>query len=165
MEETKAGGSWLELVKFIIITVVIVVPIRVYVAQPFIVSGSSMLPTFIDGDYLIVDELSYHFEAPARNDVIVFHYPKDESKFFIKRIIGLPSETINQATGRPASAGAPGSLTLASDEYFVMGDNRSASSDSRVWGPVKYREIQGRVLIRLLPVSHFSLWPGSLAAN
>ena len=87
----KSDFIW-ETVKFAIFALVIVLPIRIYIAQPFIVSGSSMDPTFDNGHYLIVDQLSYRFEKPKRGEVIIFKYPNDPSKFFIKRIIGLPGE-------------------------------------------------------------------------
>src|SRR3972149_7285428 len=83
-----------ELLQFAIIALLIVVPIRAFVAQPFIVSGSSMYPTFEDGNSLIGDGISYRFEKPARGDVIIFRFPKDRKKFFIKRIIGLPGESL-----------------------------------------------------------------------
>jgi signal peptidase I len=84
----------IEFVKFAIIALIIVVPIRMFIAQPFIVSGSSMFPTFHDGEYLIIDELSYNLGEPHRQDVVVFRYPKNPKKYFIKRVIGLPNETI-----------------------------------------------------------------------
>ena len=127
-----------EFFKFAALAVIIVAPIRLWIAQPFIVSGSSMVPTFHDGDYLIINEIGYRFEEPAHEDVVVFHYPKNPSQFYIKRIIGLPGETIN-------------GTTLEEDEYYVMGDNRNASSDSRYWGPVKRNLIIGRAFIRLWP--------------
>ena len=82
-------GFFSELIRFALIALCIVLPIRLYIAQPFIVSGSSMDPTFVNGEYLIVDELTYHFENPERGEVIIFKFPQDTSKFFIKRIIGL----------------------------------------------------------------------------
>ena len=99
-----------------------------------------MVPTFHNGDYLIIDELSYEIRKPERGEVIVFHYPKNPSEFFIKRVAGLPGETIN-------------GITLANDEYYVLGDNTLASSDSRYWGPVKSNLIVGRAFVRLWPVS------------
>src|SRR3990167_2019370 len=87
--------SFLELIRFAVIAVAIVIPIRLYIAQPFIVSGSSMVPTFENSEYLIVDEISYRLGDPERFDVVVFKYPRDTSKFFIKRIIGLPNETVD----------------------------------------------------------------------
>ena len=98
MEEEKpkqSGNSFWELVRFAIIAIAIVLPIRIFIAHPFVVSGSSMVPTFKDGQYLIVDEISYRLGTPERGDVVIFRYPKDPSKFFIKRIIGLPNETVD----------------------------------------------------------------------
>ena len=133
-----------EFFKFAVIAFIIVMPIRLWIAQPFIVRGSSMVPTFQDGDYLIVDEVSYHFSSPQRGDVIIFRYPLNPSQFFIKRIEGLPGETI-------------GGVTLTGNEYYVLGDNRPASSDSRYWGPVKSNLIVGRALLRLWPVSSLGI--------
>jgi len=140
----KSGSSakseiW-EFVKFAVISIIIVIPIRIWIAQPFIVHGSSMVPNFENGDYLIVDEVSYQFRQPQRGEVIIFRYPKDPSQFFIKRVAGLPGENI-------------GNITLANDEYFVLGDNTLASSDSRFWGPVKSNLIIGRAILRLWPLA------------
>ncbi len=174
------GQSFWELVRFAIIAVIIVIPIRVFIAQPFIVSGSSMVPTFQDGQYLVVDEISYRLESPKRDDVIVFRYPKDTKKFFIKRIIGLPNETvnikgndvtiINKEHPEGFKLDQPfventsyndSSYTLKDNEYFVMGDNRSASADSRYWGPVPRNLFIGRVLVRLLPLNKVGVLPGN----
>lgn len=179
----KEGGKkefW-ELFRFAIIAVLIVIPIRVFVAQPFIVSGLSMYPTFNNAQYLVVDELSYRFESPERDDVIVFRYPLDTTKFFIKRIIGLPGETVDIKNGdqititnkdnpqgfllsepfvQNESTTGDTHIVLADDQYFVMGDNRTASSDSRYWGPVPRNLIIGRVFLRLLPFNEIGIWPG-----
>ena len=176
--QKKKEGFW-DLIKFAILAILIVVPIRAFVAQPFIVSGSSMIPTFKNSDYLIVDEISYKFEAPKRGDVIVFKWPKDTSKYFIKRIIGLPGETvkikgslvtiINKDNPNGLVLGEPYvenksdntlEITLPDDQYFVMGDNRSGSSDSRAWGNLPSDLIVGRALVRLFPVNKISLLPG-----
>ena len=181
-EKVEKKESFLkEIVKFAIIALVIIVPIRAYVAEPFIVSGLSMYPTFNDGQYLIVDELTYDFNAPQRGDVVIFRYPKDTSVFFIKRIIGLPGETVSSTDGvititnsthpngivlnEPYIAADHRSYddfktTLGPTEYFVMGDNRSQSSDSRVWGPVEKSLLIGRPFVRLLPPSSISILPG-----
>ena len=170
-------GAW-ELAKFIIITLLIVVPVRAYIAQPFIVSGVSMVPTFEDGQYLIVDELSYHLREPRRGEVVVFRYPLDEKKFFIKRLIGLPGETLliksdgvylNTDQGEsklsepyaPNFSTAPTTITLGDKEYFVMADNRPQSLDSRAWGPVSKKLLTGRVLLRLFPLDEIDLLPGA----
>ncbi len=170
-----------EVFKFSLLALLIVVPFRWFVAQPFIVSGSSMSPTFETGQYLIVDQLTYRFAPPQRGDVVVFRFPNDPSKFFIKRIIGLPNETVELANGTtniidPSTHTALHldenyvktghtddhlTITLSSNEFFVMGDNRPASSDSRVWGPVPRKNLVGRVLIRLLPPKEFGLFPGA----
>ncbi len=168
-----------EIVRFAILALIIVVPIRMYIASPFIVSGSSMSPTFETGHYLIVDQISYRFDEPKRGDVIIFKYPNDTAKFFIKRIIGLPGETVDLRNGTTVikNENFPGgftidepyvkfkkndtmSITLADDEYFVMGDNRKASSDSRVWGPLNEDFIKGESLMRLLPITLIDTYPG-----
>ena len=181
IEEKKKGwwhSTW-EMIRFAVLALVIVIPIRMFVAQPFIVSGLSMFPTFNNSEYLIVDEISYRFHEPTRGDVIIFRYPKDTSKFFIKRIIGLPNETVVisgndvtiKNTTHPEGFTIPQPYVvntanntlekvLGPDEYFVMGDNRSASSDSRYWGPVPRKNIVGRAYIRLLPFSSAKVFPG-----
>ncbi len=183
MEEEKpkqSGNSFWELVRFAIIAIAIVLPIRIFIAQPFVVSGSSMVPTFQDGQYLIVDEISYRLGTPERGDVVIFRYPKDPSKFFIKRIIGLPNETVdvdgNEITitsdvhpdGMKLSqpylrtvSNTHDHMVLGSDEYFVMGDNRPGSSDSRVWGAVDRKFIIGKAFLRLLPIGEIKLMPGA----
>ena len=181
-EEPKGDNFLTEIFKFAIIALVIVVPFRVFIAQPFIVSGASMSPTFETSQYLIVDQLGYRLEEPERGDVVIFKFPEDTSKFFIKRIIGLPGETIelkgtdtiikNEAEGTQINLDEPYlkdanrkedflTLKLKRDEYFVMGDNRAASSDSRIWGPVPRDMIVGRAFMRLLPVSTIGLYPGA----
>jgi len=153
-----------------IITLIIVLPFRVYVARPFIVNGSSMYPTFETGQYLIVDQITYNFSKPARGDVIVFHFPKNTKRFFIKRIIGLPGESI-EIDGEKVYITPTGGKKflleepyikfgkenhlfkeLGETEYFVMGDNRADSLDSRVWGAVGKEYLVGRALFRLLPI-------------
>lgn len=181
MDQIKSKGkAFWELVRFALIALVIVIPIRVFVAEPFIVSGLSMFPTFNNGDYLIIDKISYELGSPQRDDVVVFRYPGDTTKFFIKRIIGLPNETVdikgNDVTITNAAhttgfkldqpfvenqANNDTHFVLGSDEYFVMGDNRSASSDSRYWGAVKRNLLQGKAFVRLLPVTKIDFWPGA----
>ncbi len=169
-----------EILTFVILAVLIVLPIRLFVAQPFVVEGESMHPTFENGDYLIVDELTYRFESPKRGDVIVFRYPGDPSIFYIKRIVALPGESVSISHGVVSITKTDGTkLTLTepyvvaedasysatthlgNDQYFVMGDNRPNSSDSRVWGPLPANDIVGRPAVRLLPPSMASIFPGS----
>jgi signal peptidase I len=178
VQKSKKDSFW-ELARFALIAVIIVLPIRIFIAQPFIVSGASMDPTFHDGDYLIIDEISYIISEPKRNEVVVFKYPNDKKKFFIKRVIGLPGETVDvkgsvvKITNEEHKQGfeldqeyvkntsnTEGHYVLKDDEYFVMGDNRIASSDSRYWGPVKRDLIVGKALLRLLPISKIEFKPG-----
>ena len=176
--DRDSGSLIKDFLRFTIIALIIVIPIRVYIAQPFIVSGASMFPTFETGDYLIVDQLSYSFDDPVRGDVIIFRYPEDTTKFFIKRIIGLPGEIIEIEGTIVYIVGEDGkkhTLTepyitlqreefiekkLANDEYFVMGDNRLASLDSRNWGPLKKEFIIGKSFLRLLPFNDIGYIPG-----
>lgn len=181
VKKTGAQSFW-ELVRFALIALVIVVPIRVFVAEPFVVSGASMVPTFSNGDYLIVDKISYELGSPKRYDVVVFRYPGNQTKFFIKRVIGLPNETVEVKSSENQVmiinkehpdgfkldqffvkniGGIDARVTLKNDEYFVMGDNRSGSSDSRAWGPVKRNLLTGRAFLRLLPVSKIDVLPGN----
>lgn len=181
MPKEKSENFFTELLKFALIALVVVIPVRLFIAQPFIVSGASMVPTFLNGQYLIVDELSYRFESPKRGDVIIFRYPKDTSQFFIKRIVGLPGETVIVA-GDTVSVqktngetlmldesyvvnqgnGANHTYTVPENEYFVLGDNRPESSDSRTWGFVPSKNIVGRAFLRLLPVQTMNIFPGSV---
>lgn len=182
LSEGKKGNFFKEIFKFALLAAVIVLPIRLFIAQPFVVSGASMHPTFETGQYLIVDQISYRFENPKRGDVIILRYPLEPKKFFIKRIIGLPSETINFQNGQisitdkdgvktliteesyinqRAIGGNQSPATLKDDEYFVLGDNRAESSDSRIWGPVKSSLIIGKPFLRLSPISKIGLFPGA----
>ena len=162
-----------EVAKIVILALLIVIPIRYFVFQPFIVKGLSMTPAFHDGDYLIVDEFSYHFGEPERGEVVVFKYPRDPSQRFIKRIIGLPGEQVKMEGGRIIITNkfgkeeildesdylslSQGSLfdteliKLGENEYFILGDNRAHSFDSRRWGPLSREFIVGRVLLRAWP--------------
>jgi len=157
--------------KLAVISLVIILPIRYYVIQPFFVLGASMEPNFENGDYLIIDEISYRFNQPQRGDVIVFKYPNNPRQYYIKRIIGLPGEIITISDEKIViknKANPDGfaleedylsgvetngniSATLGFDEYYVLGDNRGASSDSRMWGALKEEFVVGRALLRAYP--------------
>ena len=176
--EPPQQNSWAELIRFAIIAILIIVPIRLFIAQPFIVSGASMDPTFKNSDYLIVDELSYYLRSPNRGEVVVFRYPIDPKKYFIKRVVGLPGETVIIKNSTVSVANQAGEVlvidepyitnqtipnlttTLSANQYFVMGDNREASFDSRRFGAVNEDLIRGRALIRVLPLSNLGILPG-----
>jgi signal peptidase I len=185
-----------ETVYIIVLSLVIVLPIRTYIAQPYIVSGASMDNTLQNGNYLIIDEISYRFQEPKRGDVIVFKTPPKglelqklpltKTVYYIKRVIGLPGETvdingdevkiynkenpdgyvlvepyiyINKLTPSPFSD-LKLKTTLKDGEYFVMGDNRHNSSDSRLWGILPKENIVGNTYLRLFPFTEISVQPG-----
>jgi len=184
--EKKKPNFLSDIITFSIIAILIVAPIRLFIAQPFIVSGASMEPTFKTGEYLIIDQLSYSFDAPKRGEVIIFRYPNEPSKFFIKRVIGLPNETV-ELHGKEIvikNSEHPSGIildepyleegnrnvtnmttTLRDNEYFVLGDNRRASSDSRIWGPLAEDFIVGRAFVRLFPITESSLLPGDYSES
>lgn len=154
-----------ETVQVAIIALVVVWGVRSFLIQPFFVEGSSMSPNFQDGDYLIIDELSYHFREPKRGEVLVFKFPKMPGTYFIKRLIGLPGETVIVEDGEVSINGlkldefylqidTPGYIetTLGEDEYFVLGDNRHMSYDSRSWGILDESNIIGMARFRLWPI-------------
>lgn len=174
----KSEGPFLflwETIKIIVLALAIILPVRYFIAQPFFVKGASMEHTFEDGNYLIINEISFYFSDPKRGDVVIFHYPEDPKQYFIKRIIGLPNETVEISGGEVKIYGeknqtglildeskylnsdqiTEGELKkeLGEDEYFVLGDNRLASSDSRRWGPLNRDFIVGKVFIRAWPLS------------
>ena len=162
-----------EVVKIVVISLVIIIPVRYYLFQPFFVKGASMEPTFNDGDYVLIDEISYSFRDPQRGEVMIFRSPQDRSQFFIKRVVGLPGEqiqikdnrvfiynkqnpegiTLDETEYLDPNTQTLGNLRINIDdnEYFVLGDNRLHSSDSRLWGGVNRSLITGRVLLRAWP--------------
>ncbi len=173
----KDTGFW----KFTVITLLIFLGIRFFVAEPFLVDGASMDPNFATNDYLIVDELSYKLQAPQRGDVIVLRPPFETSKYFIKRIVGLPGERIVVAAKQTYiynkehpegflldepyvkfNSDKVTDKTLSDTEYFVMGDNREVSFDSRSWGALPKADITGRAFLRLYPFPKLGLFPGGL---
>lgn len=168
-----------DFLKVFVMAVAIIIPVRYFLFQPFVVTGDSMRPNFEDGNYLIIDELTYRLREPSRGEVVVMRFPKDPSQFFIKRLVGLPGERVVIKEGRVTiyNAENPNGLllnepylasqnitygnidrTLAADQYFVLGDNRLSSSDSRVWGALPGDDIVGRVYLRLFPVQELQLF-------
>ena len=171
-----------DLLKVVCVSLAIIIPVRYFLIQPFYVKGASMEPSFYDHEYLIIDEISYRFNDPSRGDIIVFKYPKDPSQYFIKRIIGLPGEVVDISDNRVYIHGADDNKqkflleeneylpdenraldsrkwTLGPDEYYVMGDNREYSLDSRRFGPVDSSLIIGRVWFRGWPFWRFTTFP------
>jgi len=170
-----------ELIKVVLISLAIIIPVRYYLIQPFYVKGASMEPSFYDKEYLIIDEISYRFHEPARGDIVVFRYPRNPEEFFIKRVIGLPGERIQVKDGsvylynkehqdgiKLAEKYLPVDLktyalneeitTLGPGEYYVLGDNRNSSKDSRSFGVVDKKFITGRVLFRGWPFNRIDVF-------
>lgn len=192
-EYLSTGALLLEMVKILILAAVVIIPIRAFLFQPFFVQGSSMEPNFDDGEYLVISEFGLkHTRIPlanidvdpfrelSRQEPVVFRFPRDPSQFFIKRVIGLPGESVEIKSGKvyiynemhqdgyvldegayldPVVKTSDLARTkVADDEYFVMGDNRAFSYDSRAFGPVKKTAIIGRVLLRAWPVTEMTLY-------
>lgn len=163
-----------EILEIFLVAIIAVFVIRNFLLQPFLVSGASMEPNFSSGDYLLVDEMTYRFRQPERGEVIVFYYPGDEKTFYIKRVIGLPNEKVVISNGKitifntghpegftldetylPLMLQTSGNeeVTLKDNEYFVLGDNRNYSFDSRSWGNLSQKDIVGLVRLRLWPLN------------
>jgi signal peptidase I len=170
-----------SLLLYIVCAFALALFVRLFIAAPYLVQGASMDPTFADMHYLVIDRVSYRFGEPERGDVVVFKFPQDTSRTFIKRVIGLPGETIVLSgtaitiknTERPdgfaleepyvadaLQSSSNMTVTLAEGEYFVLGDNRRESADSRYWGALPREDIVGRVFARLFPVQSIGLFPG-----
>ena len=175
---TKGVSYFWDTFKILIIALAIIVPVRMYVVQPFIVEGDSMVPNFHNGEYLIVDEISYRFSGPQRGQVVIFHPPNNPKEYYIKRIIGLPGETVELKDGNIYIYNSESSqvfrlkedaylmnsditedltVELKDDQYYVLGDNRYNSKDSRVFGPITLEEIRGKAALRAYPFNSFSL--------
>lgn len=176
---SSLGSHLIDFIQTLVVFGAIFALIYLFVAQPHKVSGNSMVPTFHNGDYILTDKLSYRFGTPQHGDVIVLKNPRDESQDFIKRIIALPEETIRiednavyvngqllKETYLPPATNTSGGAFLTEkhtikagpDQYFVFGDNREHSSDSRSWGGVTKQEIVGKVFFRYWPPKAFGLF-------
>lgn len=177
----EVGSFLFDVAKVAAISLAIIIPARTWLVQPFFVQGASMEPNFYEREYLVVDEISYRFGQPQRGDIVVFHPPQRPDEFYIKRIIGLPGETVTIRGGRVVIANAQhpegvalderaylseGTATrattaqvaegqpieLGSAQYFVLGDNRTNSQDSRAFGPLERSHIVGRAWLRGWPL-------------
>ena len=187
IEKTSSPNAETSLFGYAIFAVALALIIRFFVATPYIVSGASMEGTFQNHDYLIVDRVTYDLSEPVRGDVIVFGLPQEPSRDLIKRVIGLPGETVSITNNsvsisntehpdgfkleepylNPQNLGGSTGMkvTLGNDQYFVLGDNRKVSADSRLWGTLPRKDIIGRVLVRLFPFNMINLLPGEARYN
>jgi signal peptidase I len=177
-----SSGSSRSFFTYTVIALGLALFIRFFIAAPYVVSGASMEPTFDNWHYLIIDRLSYEITEPKRGDVIVFDLPQDTSRSLIKRIIGVPGDTVvlkgqsvaiinaehpegftlSEPYLDPANLGGSNemTITLGADQFFVLGDNRRVSADSRLWGVLPRNDIVGRVILRLFPFPAVSILPG-----
>jgi len=174
----KIGGFFLDIIETVVLALAIFVIIYLFLLQPHQVRGNSMYPNFHDNEYLLTDKLSYRLGEPGRGDVIVFKAPKNQEYDYIKRIIGLPGEEIEIRNGKlyindklleesylPAEYITSGGnfwregleAPVPEGQYFVMGDNRSHSSDSREWGTVPLENIIGKAWLRYWPFNKLGL--------
>ena len=161
----------------LLIAIGLALVIIVFLYQPVKVEGTSMAPLLSDQERIFINKFVYRFEPIHRGDVVVFWYPLDRTKSFIKRVVGLPSETVEIRQGAVYVNGLPiaepyvprqyedlsdfGPVRVPMDDYFLMGDHRISSNDSRVFGPVGSRYIYGRAVFAYWPVDHF----GSLSTT
>ncbi len=162
----KLGLLVFEVIKVVLISLAIIVPIRLFLVQPFYVEGASMEPNFYDKEYLIINEISYRFDQPQRGEVVIFKSPTDDRVYYIKRVIALPGEAIEMRAGQvyinnqelkesyiaKFSNDDYAQVTLKEDQYYLLGDNRTNSHDSRKFGPVAQERIIGKVWLRGWPI-------------
>ncbi len=173
-----AAFIW-DLVKILVVALAIIIPFRTFVAEPFVVSGSSMVPNFHYKDYLIIDRISYQFHQPKRGDVIVLKYPKDTFQYYIKIISGCPVDQISCQQGKvdvltkgtqqlevlkedylPSNAPTTNCkhlTTMGSEEYFVLGDNRNNANDSHTGWTVPRQDIIGKAWLSVWPPGKWGL--------
>lgn len=175
----SVGLIFLEFVKVAVLAGITIFLVRYFLFKPFYVKGQSMEPNFFEHEYLLIDELSFRLRAPERGEVIVFKYPDDPKEYFLKRIIGLPGERVKVAEGKitiyndahpegllineaylPLKLETSGEkiTLLGDDQYFVLGDNRDNSFDSRRFGPVESSLIVGRAWVRGWPIGRVSVF-------
>ncbi len=178
----RIGAFFLDLIETVVIALAIFVVVYLFLVQPHQVKGRSMVPNFEDGEYLLTDKVSYKIGQPSRGDVIVFKAPENEKYDYIKRIIGVPGDTVSISGGRVYINGirleedylpqdfvtrggsylSEGDSVVVEDgEYFCVGDNRSHSSDSREWGMVPQENIIGRAWFRYWPPGSIELLKGA----
>ncbi len=183
---SKFRDSLVELIEFVAIVAAVLIVLRFFIAEPHRVSGSSMVPNFHDGDYIITNKLAKSIAHLERGEVIILHNPRNTDQVFIKRIVGLPGEKIQILDGQvyingkqiqepylpqglKTSGGAflpeGEEITIPDNQYFVMGDNRNGSSDSREWGTVEYNLVIGQAWARYWPAQKFGIIPVDKPSN
>lgn len=177
----RVGTFFLDIIETIVIALAIFVVVYLFLVQPHQVKGQSMFPKFHDGEYILTNKVSYRLHPPQRGDVVVFKSPNNAEVDFIKRIVAVPSEQVKIMSGKvfingseldesnylPAdyvtNAGAFArenqEVTVPEEKYFVIGDNRGHSSDSREWGFVPIKDIVGKAWLRYWPIDRLGIVP------
>lgn len=166
---TRARAFLREIVETVLLTIVIYAVVN-FATGRYRVEGDSMLPTVHPNEYVLLDKVSYRLREPERGEIVVFHYPYDQERDFIKRIVGLPGETVAVANGvvtvngetltEPYISAPPtytNTWTVGPNEYFVLGDNRNNSSDSHSWGMLKREFLVGRAMVVYWPMDAWRL--------
>ncbi|MBI3260772.1 signal peptidase I [Candidatus Berkelbacteria bacterium] len=173
METKSILRNSYEFVKTIALVFIFSFLIRTFLVQTFVVQGKSMEPNYQNRDYLLVDKVSYRFSDPRRGHIVVFRNPENRRVDFVKRIIGLPGEAVSVADNRilingkrleeeylagvkTEAFGDSSEIQLSNNEYFLLGDNRENSLDSRRIGPISRADFIGHVFLRVLPPQRFS---------
>lgn len=175
----KIWAFFFDIIETVVVALALFVLVYLFAAQPHQVRGASMVPNFQNGEYILTDKITYRFREPKRGDVVIFRAPKNQELDYIKRIIGLPGERIRIEKGvlyvddkrldepyLPQGALYAGTflqegqnIPIPESEYFVLGDNRNHSSDSREWGPIQKKDIIGRAFLRYWPINQIGLIP------
>lgn len=168
---SKVSGFLRELLESVLIAAAITAVIFIFIGRPFWIPSESMQPTLNPGDRVIALKVGYYFEAPQRKDIVVFHLPTDPKQILVKRLIGLPGDTVEVRSGYALINGTPldepyvrypggpdyGPTKIPEGQYLVLGDNRGNSGDSRFWGFVPRKSIIGRAQLRFWPLSRLGI--------
>lgn len=171
-KEGKGKSAAVEIIESIVIAVLLAALIRIFILAPFYIPSGSMVPTLLEGDRIIVSKITYRIWAPQRGDIVVFKYPRDPSRDYVKRLIGLGGETVALKNNRlyingqvvPENYLPPGiqfadygPVRVPEGHYLVLGDNRNVSEDSRYWGPLPEKNVIGKALLVYWPPARIRL--------
>lgn len=170
--EAKQKSTTVEIIESIVIAVLLAALIRIFILAPFYIPSGSMIPTLLEGDRIIVSKITYRIKEPQRGDIVVFKYPRDTSRDYVKRLIGLGGETVALKNSRlyingqlmpekylPAGLrfNDYGPVRVPEGHYLMLGDNRNVSEDSRYWGPLPEKYIIGKALLIYWPLNRIRL--------
>jgi signal peptidase I len=176
VEDKPKKSTLREVMESLVIAVILALLIRTFILQPFYIPSGSMEPTLMIQDHIIVNKIGYRFWEPQRGDIVVFRFPRDPSKDFVKRLIGLPGEKVEIRNSQlyingqlvpekylPSDIGDFGSFkptVIPANSYFMMGDNRNNSDDSRNWGVLPRENVIGKAMLTYWPLTRIHLLTG-----